>query len=158
QSTAVTGAKTAWGRGYTGSGYAVAVLDTGVMKSHTHLAGKVISEACFSSADDSLGTSSLCPGGVASSTATDSALNCSVTGCDPGTHVAAIAASGNATYAGVARGANIVAIQVFSKFTKPEHCGSTAPCVLTYGSDWLKGLERVMQLHQAGTKIAAVNL
>jgi hypothetical protein len=34
---------------YTGSGWSVAILDTGVQKSHPALFGKVISEACYSS-------------------------------------------------------------------------------------------------------------
>jgi uncharacterized protein (TIGR03382 family) len=158
ESTTLIGAKTAWAAGYTGEGWAVAILDTGVMKTHTHLAGKVIAEACYSTTDAGNGATSLCPGGVASSTASGAAANCTLAGCDHGTHVAAIATSSNATYGGVAHSANIVAIQVFSQFSNASLCGSSSPCVLSYSSDWLEGLERVLALSQSGTKIAAVNL
>lgn len=158
ESTTLVGAKTAWAAGYNGEGWAVAVLDTGVMKTHAHLSGKVVSEACYSTTDAANGSTSLCPGAVSSSTASGAAANCSIAGCDHGTHVAAIATSSNATYGGVAHSANVVAIQVFSQFSNPTLCGSSSPCVLAYSSDWLEGLERVLVLSQSGTKIAAVNL
>lgn len=158
ESTNIVGAKTAWASGYTGEGWAVAILDTGVLKTHAHLAGKVISEACYSTTDAGNGSTSVCPGGVASSTAPGAAANCTAAGCDHGTHVAAIAAASHATYSGVARGANIIAIQVFSQFTSPTLCGSSSPCVLSYSSDWLAGMDRVLTLSKAGTKIAAINL
>jgi subtilisin family serine protease len=158
ESTTMIGAKTAWAAGYTGEGWAVAVLDTGVMKAHTHLAGKVISEACYSTTYANAGSTSLCPGGVTSTTASGAAAPCTLGGCDHGTHVAAIAASSNATNGGVAKGANVIAMQVFSEFSSQLHCGSSTPCVLSYSSDWIEGLERVLALSQSGTKIAAVNL
>jgi uncharacterized protein (TIGR03382 family) len=159
ESTTLIGAKTAWTAGYAGEGWAVAVLDTGVMKTHAHLAGKVVSEACYSTTDAGNGSTSLCPGGVSSTTASGAGVNCSgIGGCDHGTHVAAIAASSHPTHGGVARGANVVAIQVFSQFSSQTFCGSASPCVLAYSSDWMEGLERVLALSQSGTKIAAVNL
>ncbi|HEY4175722.1 MAG TPA: S8 family serine peptidase [Kofleriaceae bacterium] len=157
-SATVIDARAAWSNGYTGDGYAVAILDTGVLTTHTHLAGKLASEACYSSNDANSGATSLCPGGVTSSTAAGAGMACTVAGCDHGTHVAAIATSSNATYKGIGNGAKLVAIQVFTKFTSTTQCGATAPCVLSYGSDWLKGLDRVLQLSQSGTKIAAVNM
>ena len=47
------GADNAWSSGYTGSGQAVAILDTGVDSSHEFLTGKVLAEACFSTTDSS---------------------------------------------------------------------------------------------------------
>ncbi len=158
ESTTMIGARTAWSSGYTGEGWAIAVLDTGVMKSHTHLAGKVIAEACYSTTDANAGSTSLCPGGAASSTATGAAAQCGIGGCDHGTHVAAIAASSSGAGGGVAKGASVIAIQVFSQFTSETLCGSNKPCVLAYSSDWMGGLERVLAMSQSGAKIAAVNL
>ncbi|MGE3453724.1 MAG: chitobiase/beta-hexosaminidase C-terminal domain-containing protein [Kofleriaceae bacterium] len=153
-------ATNAWANGWTGSGYYVAVLDTGVMKTHTHLSGKVQYEACYSTTDATYTATSLCPGGVQSSTATDSGVNCStaISGCDHGTHVAAIATSSNATHSGVAKGANLIAIQVFSQFTSTTYCGAITPCVLTFNSDYLEGLLRVQTLAQSGVAIAAANM
>ena len=89
QSNAIIGAPAVWSSGYTGAGQTVAVLDTGVDKNHQFLAGQVVAEACFSTADISQGINSLCPGGVASSTAPDSGEDCvGTTGCNHGTHVA----------------------------------------------------------------------
>jgi subtilisin family serine protease len=100
--------------GYSGEGQTVAVLDTGVAKTHPALSGKVVSEACYSTNNAGQGASSLCPGGATSSTASGSGVNCATTttGCDHGTHVAGIVS-------GVAPNANLIAIQVFSRF--PTH-------------------------------------
>ena len=38
----------AWANGFDGTGTAIAVLDTGVDRNHPFLAGKVVSEACYS--------------------------------------------------------------------------------------------------------------
>ncbi|UHD14495.1 S8 family serine peptidase [Thiocapsa bogorovii] len=143
--------------GYSGEGQVIAVLDTGVDKSHPFLSGKVVSEACYSSNYTSSGVYSLCPGGVTASTAVGSALNCdtSVNGCQHGTHVAGIAAGKGSNFSGVARDARILAIQVFSRFPSSS-CGG-APCVMAYTSDIIKGLERVHAL-RASYAIAAANL
>lgn len=163
QSTLVIGANTAWGNGFDGSGWTVAVLDTGVDKNHNFLAGKVVSEACYSTTNSS--STSLCPGGVASSTATGSGVNCptSTSGCEHGTHVAGTVAGVDYTpngpgYRGVAPGANIIAIQVFSQFT--TQCatfGLPSPCALSYTSDQVAALERVYAL-RTGFNIASANM
>jgi subtilisin family serine protease len=155
QSTGVIRANTAWASGYDGNGWAVAILDTGVDKTHPFLAGKVVSEACYSTTSTAGGSQSLCPGGVASSTASGAALPCA-TYCDHGTHVAGIAAGGTSTQDGshgVATGGSLIAIQVFSYF--PNYQGG--PVVMSYTSDQIKGLERVYALR--GTyNIASVNM
>jgi subtilisin family serine protease len=148
-------------KGYTGAGYAVAVLDTGVMSGHSFLAGRVISEACYSTTDSYYGSKTLCPNGEQSQIGTGAGVNCSTSissGCSHGTHVAGIAAGKNGVPGnGVAPGANIIAIQVFSKFTDLYLCDGDASCVLSWSSDQILGLERVYALR--GTyKIAAVNL
>ena len=164
ESTDVVGANIAWQSDYDGSGWAVAVLDTGVDKNHNFLSEKVISEACYSTKNNRYGSTSLCPDG-ASSTATNSGLNCplSTDGCDHGTHVAGIVAGKDYTpngpgYNGVANGANIIAIQVFSQFTG-VNCTNSGhdPCILSYTSDQMHGLERVYMLRTA-FNIAAANM
>ncbi|MDR3116789.1 MAG: S-layer homology domain-containing protein [Bifidobacteriaceae bacterium] len=85
------------GKQYNGDNYAVAVLDTGVDAAHSKLAGKVITEACFSYVVQSEGISSLCPGstkindGLDFKTGAGTAAPCA-DGCDHGTHVASEAA------------------------------------------------------------------
>lgn len=158
ESAALVGAPAAWNSGFSGAGQAIAILDTGVDKSHPFLQGKVVSEGCFSS---NYGNStSLCPNGAAETTAPDSGLNCATTisGCAHGTHVAGIAAGRGENFSGVAKDANIIALQVFSKVDNATSCGTNpTPCVLTYSSDQIKALERVLVLSNS-MKIAAVNM
>lgn len=149
--------------GFTGSGYGVAVLDTGVDLTHAAFAGKIVSQACYSTTSSANGGStSLCPGGVAQSTANGSGDDCasSISGCGHGTHVAGIAAGNGGGVVGVARGAQIIAVKVFSRFNSAGTCAPrSAPCVLAYTSDQIKGLNRVLQLAQAGSlKIASANM
>jgi subtilisin family serine protease len=156
----------AWAAGARGAGQTVAILDTGVNKNHPFLSGKVVSEACYST-NGSCGAgctaTSLCPGGVTSSTAANSALDCSlsISGCGHGTHVAGIAAGTNGkssggTMYGVARDAKVIAINVFTEFN--TGCGSSpAPCAKSYDSDMIKGLERVYALRNSYA-IAAANM
>lgn len=180
QSTALIGAPTAWNLGFTGQGQTVAILDTGVDNDHSFLAGKVVSEACFSTTSAASNTTSVCPGGVASSTAAGSAdnLGSNISGFDHGTHVAGIAAGKQPppvllpaarsaiilppfifnTLSGVGRDAKIIAIQVFSRFNSQADCGSApAPCLRSFRSDQVEALERVLDLSD-NFNIAAVNM
>ena len=144
--------------GIDGSGWAVAVLDTGVRKTHVDLDnGKVVSEACYGTNDGTNQSSTLCPNGNQSQTGSGAGVNCRTTiddGCSHGTHVAGIAAG---TYGGVAPGASIIAIQVFSRFDSSSICGGSTPCLLSYTSDQLLGLERVYSLRNS-IDIASVNM
>jgi subtilisin len=159
----VIGSGTAWAAGFTGTGQTVAVLDTGVDNTHPYFStgtNKVVSEACYSST--TAFSSSVCPGGVAASTAAGSGRNCatSVSGCTHGTHVAGIVAGndGIGPNFGVARDASVISIQVFSRFDSDSDCGtSPAPCVLTYTTDQIQGLERVYALRST-FQIAAANM
>src|SRR4029078_10523763 len=105
-----------------GTGTVVAILDTGVDASHPFLAGKVIDEACFSSTIAGL-SQSVCPNGTGQQCGTGAAAPCSLDSCLHGTHVAGIAtgngASAGQPFSGVAKGARIVAVQVFSIVTDP---------------------------------------
>ncbi|MBA2334389.1 MAG: S8 family serine peptidase [Blastocatellia bacterium] len=160
ESSLLIGAPTAWSRGFSGAGQAVAVLDTGVDKNHSFLAGKVVSEGCFSSTYAAQSTS-LCPGGVESTIEVNSGLNClpAVSGCSHGTHVAGIIGGRGEGFSGVAKDANIIALQVFSHFATAEECGpgNPFPCVRSFSSDQLQALERVLELSNS-MSIAAVNL
>jgi len=163
-SNPVIGTPFVWAEGYDGSGWAVAVLDTGVDNTHfwfTEPVSKVVSEACYSTNLPGE-AESWCPGGASSSTAVDSGLNCalSVAGCDHGTHVAGIVAGNDETGPdfGVARGADIIAMQVFSKFLTEADCGTgQAPCTASFPSDQIAALERVLVLAD-NMNIAAVNM
>jgi subtilisin len=159
ESVPLIGAPNAWSAGFSGAGQVVAILDTGVDKTHPFLAGKVVSEACFSTSSFTQSSSSVCPGGAQESTISGSGVNCTVSGCDHGTHVAGIAAGKGTSFSGVARDANIIAIQVFSRFDSFQACSSSGspPCVLSFVSDQIKGLERVFAL-RSSFSIAAVNM
>ena len=160
QSTVVVGAPNAWTSGFSGSGWAVAVLDSGVQKDHSFLTSKVVSEACYSTTSGT-NSVSLCPGGVPSSIVADAGLNCdpAVSGCAHGTHVSGIVAGRGTSFSGVARDSNIIAVQVFSRFETEAGCGTgnPFPCVLSYVSDQIRGMERVLAL-SGSMNIAAVNM
>ena len=143
QSGALIRAPQAWSAGYTGAGQTVAIIDTGVDKTHPFLAGKVVSEACYSTA--------YCPGGT-SSTAVGSGRPCPLTEpCAHGTHVAGIAAGRGSAASGIAKDATIIAIQVFSP--DEDDPGEA----ITWFSDVLAGLNRVFEL-RGSFNIASVNL
>ncbi len=144
------GAENAWGMGYTGSGWYVAILDTGIRRTHQFFQGKTIVEACFSKEKD-------CPNGSTEQYGTGAAAHYEsiYDGYDHGTHVAGIAAGKYGSLAGVAKSSNIIAVQVFSRFSAEDCSGS--PCVMSWESDQIKGLEYVYTLR--GTySIAAANM
>ena len=160
QSGPLIGTTASWSMGYDGSGMVVAVLDTGVDKTHPFLAGKVVAEACFSSTAPGWSTT-LCPNGADVQIGAGAGTPCTFGGCDHGTHVAGIAAGNGAgaavAYSGVAKGAGILAVQVFSRFDDPGFCGSQTPCALAWDSDVLAALDHVYQLRGDHT-FASVNL
>ena len=151
QTTGVVGALDAHSRGYNGSGSYLAVLDIGVLRSHEMFTGKTIVEACFSS--DSATTSAICPNG--GETQYGSGAAAPPSGQGHGTHVAGIAVGNNRNYqsgeprVGVAPGASLIAIQVYSE-TSGGGYGS-------FPSDQVRALEYVYSLRNS-YRIAAVNL
>ena len=170
-SLAVIRADAAHHVGWTGAGTTVAILDTGVDVDHPFLGGRVVAQYC-SSSPTGPDQQSLCPDGtteddnadIDSLAACASAGATSVPMCDHGTHVAGIVA-GNGTgvagapAAGVAPGANLIAMQVFTRFDDRTFCGS-ASCVASYPSDQLRALDRLAALDTAhpSWNIVAANL
>jgi hypothetical protein len=142
----IVGADDTTAAGYDGSGQAVAVLDTGVQTDHPFLDGRTVAEACFSH--------NACPGRDRSrATGTGSAQPCTFdrSSCEHGTHVAGIAVgkgTSGSPAQGVAPGASLVAVQVFSE------SGGDA---VAYDSDILAALDWVNR-NASRYHIAAVNL
>lgn len=170
QSIPLIGGDKAYAAGKTGTGTSIAILDTGVAAKHPFLGNRVTTEACYSVDDSTVGATSLCPDGTAEQQGPGSADPesgpCATMGsaCFHGTHVAGIAAGkgigiSGAPAHGVAPGANIIAIQVFSRFDSEDYCTEgVIPCALSYTSSQIKGLEKVSELKAAGINVAAVNM
>lgn len=166
-SNQVIGTAQAWAAGLTGAGQVIAIFDSGVEKNHRFFANpqgnRIISEACFSTTDNNTITS-LCPGGAAASTALDSGIPCDwriIGGCDHGTHVAGIAAGNDdiELNSGVARGADIISIQVFSRIDDENECEEPyTSCVTAIRGDRISALEHIFTLATTGIDIAAINM
>ncbi|MFG1686474.1 S8 family serine peptidase [Nonomuraea sp. NPDC049269] len=171
ESTKVIGSDQANAAGWTGKGTTVAVLDTGIDEDHPFFAGRIADEACFSSANPSAEAVSLCPNGQPSQTGRGAAnaetplcITDGLNQCRHGSHVAGIAAGAmvrGAPSNGVAPGAAILPIQVFTRINSAAACSAagarSAPCFLSYTSDQKLGLEYVEKAAKR-LHIAAVNL
>ncbi len=149
----------AWAKGYDGTGYAVAILDGGFNLQHPMLRGKNVGDACFALDYDTT-VKNNCPSGATPQIGEGAASNCPAGSdrCEHGTHVASIAAGNDGTNFGVARGARIVPLDVFSKDSNKDDCSpDPTPCEVTDSSAALAALDYVNE-HAAEYKIAAVNL
>jgi subtilisin family serine protease len=151
ESVPIVGGDLARARGFDGAGQTVAVLDTGVDRGHEFLAGAIVAEACFSQGRD-------CPNNQKTMFGSGAAEHCTYAyQCFHGTHVSGIAVGAISYRHGVAPGASLIAISVFSRFTGTA-CGSGEdPCTQAYTSDIAAGLDHVLTL-SASLAIAAVNL
>jgi subtilisin len=148
QSGPLIGATQAWANGFSGAGYTVAILDSGVDSSHPFLAGKVVLEACYSGAPP--GSTPLCPGGQTAVVGPGAAAPCSFPGCDHGTHVAGIAAGNGPNFSGIAKDARIIAAQVFSY-------DPLFDAITSSESDIQSALDYVRAI-AAANKVVAVNM
>ena len=158
QSINLIDADFAHNEGFTGSNQAVAILDTGVEFWHPFFENRLVEEACFSS-NTSVSTS-LCPNGQEVQLGENAASDCSprgIRGCDHGTHVAGIAAGINQNMSGVAPGADIVAVQVFSEFPATYPTCNGVRCILSWTSDQLAALEWVLN-ESTTNNVAAINV
>lgn len=151
RTTEIVGATAAWGFGYTGAGWYVAILDSGLLTSHQMFSNKNIVEACFSwGADYFDEVNGGCPNGLKEMYGPGSAAH-QVYGGDHGSHVTGIAAGNDQdSHFGVAKGADIIAIQVFTYFPFEGD-------ILSWNTDQLAGLEYVYTLRNA-YNIASANL
>ena len=163
----VIGSDKTWDLGYSGQGQTIAVLDTGVDNTHPMFVGKIVDEACYSSNVPTQSATSLCPDNSSQQIGPGAAAPC--TGiCSHGTHVTGIAAGSKVfsgptiSYEGVAKDSDIIAVQVFTKFDSASQCdpfnrGWAIPCVKSYNSDQIKGLEHIFDLRNTHD-ISSVNL
>jgi subtilisin family serine protease len=164
-STVSIGAEKVHKQGIKGTSWNVAVLDTGIQVDHPALKNAVVAEACFSTRTSQIyKVKSLCPHQLEVALVKDSAGQCppDVGGCEHGTHVGGIVAGRsmkfeNKTFDGVAPGAGIVAVQVFTLFEDAEVCGGANKCILSFTSDQLRALDWVFKKREE-LKIAAVNM
>ena len=128
--------------GFDGSGYSIAILDTGVDSSLPIFQDRLTDEACFSRQSD-------CPGGGQREFGPGTGIPCDFN-CEHGTLVAGIALGTDLeeSHHGVAPDAGLISIQVFSN-------DDGEPAAWT--SDILAGLEHVYDL-RLFHKIAAISL
>jgi subtilisin family serine protease len=157
-------APAAWAQGFDGAGQTVVILDSGIDAAHSFFGGRVVTEACFSTNNPSAvygGAESLCPNALSSQTGPGAAslTRCALfaVNCSHGTHVAGIAAGSSPSLKGVAPAANLIAVQIFTKFRDCSASPGDQPCILTYTSDQIRALEYVYAL-RAQYSIAAVNM
>ncbi|MFJ7825466.1 S8 family peptidase, partial [Psychrobacillus sp. NPDC096623] len=161
ESHEIIGTNTTWDLGFTGKGQNVVILDTGVDKNHPFLEGKVIEEACYSTQNEFYDAQSLCPNKVAESHATGSGIHCSdiALGCDHGTHVAGTVAGKEVAVngkilSGVAKEANLISIQVFTKLYDYRY---DEYYIASYNTDQLKALEYIYSIKDK-YNISSINM
>ena len=171
QSTEVVSVEKLWDPSIdlTGKGQTAVILDTGtyhppMLPEPGSSGSRYVDGACYSSNIRWYHVNSLCENRDPARTGVEEGGYCPQfhsrkTMCNHGTHVATTVAGDNGTLKGVAPGANVIRMQVFSQFNRFWSCypSSWPPCVMSYGSDQLKALQRVYNLRNT-YKIASVNM
>ena len=174
--TAHIGSDVTAASGFRGAGQTVVILDTGIDTDHPFFGGRVVWQECRSAGGTG---ATLCPDGTNSQSGpgaadvTDGAGNpiaaCDDGGgnqiCDHGVHVAGIAAGEDdpanpqGPFDGVAPDANIIPIQVFSRFTGAANCNpNPSPCVKTSLSDQLSAFNVIIVTLANLWDISSVNM
>jgi len=172
-STAVVGAPAAWSQGLDGTGQAVVIFDSGIDGDHPFFRdensnNRIVAEACFSNANGAGGQTSFCPNGTPRQFGAGSSevkIPACLRGdgsqiCNHGVHVAGIAAGRDSNSSGVARNAEIISIQVFTRFEGATctNFGLSSPCTLSFTSDQMAALDYVFGVLNPIHDIAAVNM
>ncbi|WP_334143993.1 S8 family peptidase, partial [Rhabdothermincola sp.] len=169
--TSAVGSPLAWSSSITGAGQRIAILDTGVDATHPFLSGRVQKEACFSRGSTLSLLKGLCWPDATHTEGPAAAYPCASLvmddpgavpeACDHGTHVAGIAAGSGGpppATSGVAPGASILAVQVFTADYSSTRCGGPVPCLATFDADLIAALDWVVGEQLASPNIAAVNM
>lgn len=173
-STTLIGADDVWAQSVEGTGYAIAILDSGVENEHPMTASAITASACFNQIVPGVSTSN-CPGGVAqltsltSASAGDSCVEAvldptnGTNGCFHGTHVGSTAAGrttslSSGPIAGVAREADLIAVNVFARFPASQ-CGpgATTFCIQSWTSDQIAALDW-LYANRASLNLASINM
>lgn len=151
------GADEAWDQGYTGEGWYVAILDTGIRTTHEFFEGKNIIEACYTTKTDENPDARMCPNGEDNQTGEGAAAlyDSANEGYDHGVHVAGIATGHKSDNSrnGVAKNADIIAVNVFSDGYEDEG----VPASYYNDGDVIRGMEFVYS-QQGAYQVAAVNM
>jgi len=153
--------------GFDGTGRVVVVIDTGTDGGHQNFPpGKIVAEACFADGATSgpfgpqpQSSGGDCPDGGDEAFGAGSGVPCDFhSRCFHGTHVAGIAAGAGPQYSGVAPGAGVIPIQVFSEFPASVPQCEGVPCPMAWSTDQDLALLHVFDSLRHAHEIAAVNL
>lgn len=120
--------------GIDGSGVVIVQFDTGVDTDHPFIAANLEDGLCFSTPRE--GGTSLCPGGAASAEGPGAAEACTdLPECAHGTQTAGIMVGSGGEMRGVAPGARLLPIQVFTRMEGSTYCGEREACLVAWSSD-----------------------
>lgn len=158
---------------YSGEGWTVVSIDSGVDKFHPAFGDRVVAEACFS-IDEEIRHFSLCPNSEAEQIGEGAGIDCTAKlnslldtlpsninnggGCDHGTGTAGVAVGNFGDIQGVARDANLIAIQTTTAVIDVDK-DDGQPILVSrfFPSNVVSALEHVYNIKD-DYKIASVNI